>query len=416
MNYLWPLVPFSRVLTERREVPTAGDLASGDVRIIAKIGFDDGEIQLRTGGSTRTGMILVRPGDLVLSGINAVRGAIAIYDPTAAKPIAATIHYGAYIPKYGEIEVRYIWWLLRSNIFRRILRDYLPRGIKTELKAKRLLSIQIPLPPIGEQQRLVARIEQLINGIRNVQNLRRDASSESNKLFSRVLAKAFTQYRDKARPIGDTFKVTTGGTPSRNNPAYWNGDIKWVSSGEVAFCRIADTIEKITQLGLQHSNAKTYPPGAVLLAMIGQGKTRGQCAILDCYASTNQNVAGIHVYETNHDPEYVYWWLYSRYQESRLSETGTAQPALSAERVKEMLIPLPSPVEQRRISSELRALHAKISGLFKMQTEVSDKLNVLRRRIVDDVLMKELISDTLRVDGPSRISTRLPTLTDFIDS
>src|SRR5207245_2906810 len=105
--------------------------------------------------------------------------------------------------------------------------------------------------------------------------------------------------------------------PSRTNPASWDGDILWVSSGEVNFRTIEDTAEKITRDGVENSNAKINPPGTVLMAMIGQGKTRGQCAILNCHAATNQNVAAIHVYETAHLPEYVYWWLVSQYRESR---------------------------------------------------------------------------------------------------
>ena len=93
MSKPWPTVKLGEVLTERREIPKEYDLASGRVRIIEKISFDAGRIQLRVDGSTKTGMILARPGDLVVSGINAAKGAIAIYDANETAPIAATIHY-----------------------------------------------------------------------------------------------------------------------------------------------------------------------------------------------------------------------------------------------------------------------------------------------------------------------------------
>src|ERR1700733_12897663 len=95
-KHKWPITYLGDVLTERRETPTDHDLASGRVRIIKKISFDSGRIHLRIGGSTKTGMILVKPGDLVVSGINAAKGAIAIYDANETAPVAATIHYGAY--------------------------------------------------------------------------------------------------------------------------------------------------------------------------------------------------------------------------------------------------------------------------------------------------------------------------------
>jgi hypothetical protein len=65
VNYKWPLVSLGEVLTERREVPVADDLISGRIRIVTKVGFNDGQIQLRADGETKTGMILIRPGDLV---------------------------------------------------------------------------------------------------------------------------------------------------------------------------------------------------------------------------------------------------------------------------------------------------------------------------------------------------------------
>ena len=94
----------------------------------------------------------------------------------------------------------------------------------------------------------------------------------------------------KGHPLGTLFEISLGGTPSRKKQEYWNGDIPWVSSGEVAFSRIKRTREQITDVGLRDSSARLNPPGTVLLAMIGEGKTRGQPAILDIAASNNQNV------------------------------------------------------------------------------------------------------------------------------
>src|SRR5262249_25495650 len=151
------VVRLAEVLTPRAETPTPHDLATGKVRILGKIAFDTGQLELRVGGDTKTGMILIRAGDLVVSGINATKGAIAVYDN--GEPIAATIHYGAYIPKNGRACVKYLWWLLRSRYFQELLLDHVPGGIKTEMKASRLLPVPIPLPTLAEQESLVARIE-----------------------------------------------------------------------------------------------------------------------------------------------------------------------------------------------------------------------------------------------------------------
>ncbi len=245
-------------------------------------------------------------------------------------------------------------------------------------------------PPLAEQRLLVARIEELATRVHEAGFLRQQAAEEANVLHAKMLESVFAPFLNGANTVGEHFRVTTGATPSRANPAYWNGDINWVSSGDVAFCRIRGTSEKITGLGLDNSSARVYRPGTVLLAMIGQGKTRGQCALLDCHACTNQNVAAIHVHETEHSAEYVYWWLFASYQRSRAVETGTAQPALSGERVRQMRIPLPPLCEQHRIVEELDALQAQVDELKRLQAETAAELDALLPAILDRAFKGEL--------------------------
>src|SRR3989344_3851286 len=151
MSTKWPRTRLREILTERRETPDAEKLALGEIRIISKIGFNGGKIEFRSEAGTKTGMILVRPGDLVVSGINAAKGAIAIYGEENDAPVAATIRYGAYEVHKDRADVTYLWWYLRSGAFREVLLEAVPGGIKTELKSSRLLPIEIPLPPLAEQ-------------------------------------------------------------------------------------------------------------------------------------------------------------------------------------------------------------------------------------------------------------------------
>jgi type I restriction enzyme S subunit len=163
--------------------------------------------------------------------------------------------------------------------------------------------------------------------------------------------------------VGDLFEVSTGGTPSRKVPAFWNGSVPWVSSGEVAFSRIRGTRERITEEGLQNSNAKIHPPGTVLLAMIGEGKTRGQAAILDIPASTNQNVAAILCGSSLIPPEYVFWWLRYRYDETRFLGEGGAQPALNALKVRTLPIPVAPRAEEAQIVGRLEDLLGQAAAI-----------------------------------------------------
>ncbi len=153
--------------------------------------------------------------------------------------------------------------------------------------------------------------------------------------------------------LGQPFEVVVGATPSRRKPDYWGGSIPWVSSGEVAFCRIKQTRETITQAGLENASTKLNPRGTVLLGMIGEGRTRGQCAILDIDACNNQNAAAIRVSDSGLPPEFTYYFLMSRYDQTRSIASGGNQPALNKSRVESIPLPLPPIAEQHRIVEEV---------------------------------------------------------------
>ena len=100
--------------------------------------------------------------------------------------------------------------------------------------------------------------------------------------------------------LGQCFRVAVGATPSRKESSYWGGDISWVSSGEVQLGRIRHTDEHVSAAGLANSSTQINPAGSVMIGMIGQGKTRGQAAILDIEAANNQNCAAIWVSRAAH--------------------------------------------------------------------------------------------------------------------
>ncbi len=192
MSSRWHTRPLGEILTERQEKPTEKALSDGTIRIVAKIGFSEGNIHLRSGGNTNTGMILVRPGDILLSGINASKGAVAFYGEDNTEPIAATIHYGAYAPDKEQVEPLYLWWLLRSNTFRDLLKHHVPGGIKTELKSKRLLPIPVPLPPLKEQRDVLKKLLSFEKMMKTAQELRHQVRADVRKMLLSAYSKVAT--------------------------------------------------------------------------------------------------------------------------------------------------------------------------------------------------------------------------------
>lgn len=179
----WSQVKLADMIEERKETPCNESLENGDIKIVEKISFSTGEISLRSSRVTKTKMITIRPGDLVVSGINAAKGAIAIYDGVTHEPLAATIHYGSYKVNRQKADIKYLWWLLRSNTFRDLLSQYVPGGIKTELKAKRLLPIPVPLPALDEQTYIVSKIESLAGKIDEAKQLRQAIQTDMDSLL-----------------------------------------------------------------------------------------------------------------------------------------------------------------------------------------------------------------------------------------
>jgi type I restriction enzyme S subunit len=189
--------------------------------------------------------------------------------------------------------------------------------------------------------------------------------------------------------IGDAFDVFVGATPSRAKPEYWDGGIPWVSSGEVAFCRIKQTRETISADGLESTSTYLHPAGTVLLGMIGEGKTRGQVAILDIEACNNQNSAAIRVSETKVLPEYIYSFLEKEYEDTRRRGSGGNQPALNKERVRQIPFPLPPVDEQKRIMDEI---NLRLSVVHETEAQVN--ANIKRAEGLRQSILSRAFTET----------------------
>ena len=171
--------------------------------------------------------------------------------------------------------------------------------------------------------------------------------------------------------LGQVFEVFVGATPSRKKLEYWGGDINWVSSGEVAFCRIKNTKEKITEEGLNNTSTALHPPGTVMLGMIGEGKTRGQAAILDIYAAHNQNTSAIEKCVEEQSTEFLYFYLMQQYELTRKRGSGNNQKALNKTRVQAIEFPL-APIGEQKIISEL--LSDKFTSIERMEDAIEIQL------------------------------------------
>lgn len=306
------------------------------------------------------------PTGTVLFSSRAPIGYVAI----ASNPVTTNQGFRSFIPS-ELIDPEYLYYALKLS---RSEAEQLASGTTfPELSGTKAKSLRIPLAPMEVQRALVRVLDESgsasSSATSHLNNARRAVARLRQSVLSAACAGRLTEKwratrgsrlidgeKDGELPVGwklcsiaEVGSVQLGGTPSRKKSEYWGGRVPWVSSGEVANCRIAATRETITEDGLRNSSSKLYPPGTVLIAMIGEGKTRGQAAILDIEACTNQNAAGILPDRDQVDPEYLWRWALAQYEITRSAGRGGNQPALNKQKVGELEIAVPPLDEQREI-------------------------------------------------------------------
>ena len=193
----------------------------------------------------------------------------------------------------------------------------------------------------------------------------------------------------EVKRIGDIASVASGGTPRREVAAYWGGSIPWVTTSQVDFGAISEAGQFITDEGLQNSPAKLLPPGTLLMALYGQGKTRGKVGVLAMQAATNQACASISLYQ-GVSREFVLHFLTSRYEQIRKSSNSGSQENLNGNIVKGLLIASPSPTEQRAIALALSDVDALLAGLDRL---------IAKKRNLKQAAMQQLLTGQTRLPG-----------------
>lgn len=196
--------------------------------------------------------------------------------------------------------------------------------------------------------------------------------------------------------LGDITDIKTGGTPSRKEDSFWGGEIYWMSSGEVWKKRVFDTKEKITEAALSRSAAKMLPKGSVMIALNGQGKTRGAAAILERDMTCNQSLAAV-VPSEKHDNYFMLYFIESQYQNLRNITGDNARNGLNLGLLKSYELVLPPINEQQRIGEILSSVDASIQAT----QAVIEQAERVKRGLMEQLLTGGLGSEAIaRGDVP----------------
>ncbi len=194
-------------------------------------------------------------------------------------------------------------------------------------------------------------------------------------------------------------KRYAGGTPDKGNEAYWeDGEIPWINSGAVNDGYITQPSELITREGFANSSAKWIPKDALVMALAGQGKTKGMVAQLGIPTTCNQSMAAL-IPDHRFAPRYLYYWLTANYQNIRNLAGGEARDGLNLEMLGSIPCPVPPVDEQQTIARFLDAKTAQIDALVAQKRQLIDKLKEKRQALIARTVTRGLPPEAAKAAG-----------------
>ena len=246
------------------------------------------------------------------------------------------------------VERRFVEFFLNSID----LTPYISGAAQPKLNQRNLNSIKIPIPHPENSEKSLKIQAEIVHILDNFTELTAELTVE---LIARK--KQYSYYRDQLltfeecevewKTLGEVAeKIYSGGTPKTGVAEYWgNGTIPWMASGEVNLKTVY-----ISEAGLKNSSAKFVPKNSVVIALAGQGKTRGKVARTRIDLTTNQSLASITFNDSNINSDYVFHFLKTQYENLRqISSGGGTRGGLNLKMISNYKLPIPSLAEQERI-------------------------------------------------------------------
>lgn len=287
-----------------------------------------------------------------------------------------------------------------ESVMRRILVNSTKAGtMMNELVIPEFLNQTIMVPSENEQAvigQYFSNLDHLITlHQRKLEKIKLMKKSMLGKMFSRdaesIPKIRFDGYTDdwEQRKLGDVLDdMYNGQTPSRNKSEYWNGNIKWLSSGELNRGTVYDSIEMITENGQKSANLRIVPKGTFIMSITGleAAGTRGNCALLGFDTTLNQSCMALFPKKDLLTSDFLFQWYRKVGEEYGLNYTqGTKQQSYNAELIKILPISLPLVAEQKKIASYLRNL----DNLITLHQRKLEKLKKVKKSLLEHMFPME---------------------------
>ena len=288
-------------------------------------------------------------------------------------------------PHAGIADSEFLSLWIRHQTLIGVFRDQHAKTTIAHLPLGQIEQLLVPDISVGAQRRLAVQVREKLAAVDEAWQAALVQLADAKRLIPAILESAFAETGDAEwLAISDVARTTSGTTPSRSRKDYWQPPKHpWVKTGEVAFNPIERTEEAISERALAECSLSLLPPGTVLVAMYGQGKTRGQSAVLKVTATTNQACFAILPNERI-DPEYLQFWLRRSYAPLRaLSQArGGNQSNLNGEILNAFEIPLLSMDKQKAIAGQIKLALTEAEALQRSIEQQLSEIELLPSRLL----------------------------------
>ncbi len=435
----WEKVKLGQFLKNREGRYKPNDKAIQGLKRIEKINFS-GTIFLSDKPSN-TDMILVKKGDLVISGINVEKGAMNIYK--GDEDVVATIHYSSYEFDEDKIDIDFLTNFLKSLEFKKALKEQVPGGIKTEIKPKHILPLLVEIPTnVKEQKRVVKKLTEnnsiiekaaaeLTHQLDLIKQLRQaflreamqgklltpvrssavEKQATGHELLAKIkaekaqlIAEKKLKKENEILPInedeipynipnnwvwcklGEVVKMSRGkfSIRPRNDPSYFGGEYPFIQIGSLdeSGSIIYDAPQSLNEKGLQVS--KQFPKGTIVIAIVGG--TIANLGVLGREMCFTDSIVGIYPFSWYNQKFVLNYLRYKQPEIKQASYQMAGQPNIKIPTLENLIFPLPPIQEQEQIVAKLEELMAFCDGLEQRIKESQGYNEMLLQQVLREAL------------------------------
>lgn len=368
----WRQVKFGDVVRQVKE--KVDPETSGLERYVAGDHMDTDDLRIRRWGEIGSGYLgpafhmRFRPGQVLYGSRRTYLRKVAVADFDG---ICANTTFVLEPKNAQELLPEFLPFLMQTDAFNEFSVKNSKGSVNPYINFSDVARFEFALPPLEEQRRSVSLLSALEDQIEAI----RAASTATTKLRKSLALDAFSLVDSPKLTMGAVADIRNGTTPRRARDEYWKGSIPWLPTGKVNDRIIDAADEFITEQALEECPLTLIPAGSTLIAMIGEGQTRGRAAMLAIDACINQNFGAVIPGKTL-DPWYLFYLLESNYEALRHWSQGTNQHALSCGLLKEFPIPVPDLDRQREIVESIKEIEANERQLAERFKETAEMRRV----------------------------------------